>query len=167
MCTLRVFFKILHPLCSMWYFYSLIMTSCHFCLSWKSFKDVSFSDCLVKEIFSLTSSAFKGEKTGIFWSMSRFVFFFLLLFFLLFYPFFSAMLCSSNNESHILHPMSMYVFTVVPLSISAGKKPKGTFTLNFFGVLHCKLTLVLLLVSFFIVWKHVISEFLNMKTCGR
>lgn len=167
MCTLRVFFKILHPICSMWYFYSLIMTSCHFCLSWKSFKDVSFSDCLVKEIFSLTSSAFKGGKKLEYSEVCQGLFFFLLLFFLLFYQFFSAMLCSSNNESHILHPMSMYVFTVVPLSISAGKKPKGTFTLNFFGVLHCKLTLVLLLVSFFIVWKHVISEILNMKTCGR
>lgn len=167
MCTLRVFFKILHPICSMWYFYSLIMTSCHFCLSWKSFKDVSFSDCLVKEIFSLTSSAFKAGKNWNILKYFKVCFFSCCCFFLLFYQFFSAMLCSSNNESHILHPVSMYVFTVVPLSISAGKKPKGTFTLNFFGVLHCKLTLVLLLVSFFIVWKHVISEFLNMKTCGR
>lgn len=167
MCTLRVFFKILHPLCNIWYFYSSIMTSCHFCLSWKSFKDVSFSDCLVKEIFSLTSSAFKGGKN---WNILKYVkvcFFLVVGFFFTILSVFSAVLCSSNNESHILHPVSVYVFTVVPLSISAGKKPKGTFTPNFFGVLHCKLTLVLLLVSFFYHVKTCHFRILNMKTCGR
>lgn len=167
MCTLRVFFKILHPLCSMWYFYSLIMTSCHFCLSWKSFKDVSFSDCLVKEIFSLTSSAFKGEKTGIFWSMSRFCFFSCCCFFYYFIRFFLPCCVLPIMKVTYCTPWACMFSQLCHCQLVQAKKPKGTFTLNFFGVLHCKLTLVLLLVSFFIVWKHVISEFLNMKTCGR